>query len=100
MINGLERERDRNQLKPSFMYTQILKEILLTNIEKHLHDIVITIDPQHSLLQLSCHKENQILFSMHMTFRIGEMTDIKENVHFYQVELTITSDNDEDLRLL
>lgn len=45
-------------------------------------------------------KEDEVLFSMHTVFRIGEITDIEKNAPLYQVKLTLTSDNDKDLRLL
>jgi tetratricopeptide (TPR) repeat protein len=40
--------------------------------------------------------EQEILFSMHSVFRIGEMIYNKEE-DFWKVELTLTSDNDEEL---
>ena len=44
--------------------------------------------------------EEEILFSMHTVFRIGEIKQIDENKSLYQVELTLTSDNDPQLRIL
>ena len=41
-------------------------------------------------------KEKEILFSMHTVLRIGEITSIEENSQLYQVNLTLTTDNDED----
>ena len=37
---------------------------------------------------------------MHMVFRIGEMTPMEGNDLLFQVTLTLTSDNDKDLRVL
>jgi tetratricopeptide (TPR) repeat protein len=37
---------------------------------------------------------------MHTVFRIGKIISIGENHRFYQVHLTLTSDDDKDLRLL
>ena len=45
-------------------------------------------------------KEEEILFSMHTVFRIGEIKQIDKNNPLYQVELTLTSDDDPQLRLL
>jgi tetratricopeptide (TPR) repeat protein len=42
--------------------------------------------------------ENELLFSMHTVFRIGDITPIGGNL--FQVDLTLTSDNDKDLRML
>jgi tetratricopeptide (TPR) repeat protein len=45
-------------------------------------------------------KEDEVLFSMHTVFCIGEITPMIENNRFFQVELTLTRDNDKDLRKL
>ena len=42
-------------------------------------------------------KEQEILFSMHSIFRIGQMKQIGENDRLWQVELTLTGDNDPNL---
>lgn len=42
--------------------------------------------------------EEEILFSMHTVFRIGQITQIQDRI--WRVELTLTSDNDEDLKQL
>ena len=44
--------------------------------------------------------EEEILFSMHTIFRIGEIKQIDKNNPLYQVELTLTSDDDPQLRTL
>ena len=44
--------------------------------------------------------EEEFLFSMHTVFRIGEMKKLKENDRFWQVELQLTSDDDQQLRWL
>jgi tetratricopeptide (TPR) repeat protein len=43
-------------------------------------------------------EEEEILFSMHTVFRVGEMTKIDNNNSLYQVELKLTVDNDQQLR--
>jgi tetratricopeptide (TPR) repeat protein len=45
-------------------------------------------------------KEEEILFSMHAVFRIGDIKQIDKNNPLYQVELTLTSDDDVQLRML
>jgi tetratricopeptide (TPR) repeat protein len=44
--------------------------------------------------------EDEVLFSMHTVFRIGEVTLIDENNRLFEVKLTLTSDNDKELREL
>ena len=44
--------------------------------------------------------EEEILFSMHTVFRIGEIKQIDSNNPLYQVELQLTSDDDPQLRAL
>ncbi|CAF1288823.1 unnamed protein product [Adineta steineri] len=44
--------------------------------------------------------EDEILFSMHTVFRVGAVNQIKNNSQLYQVELQLTSDDDQQLRLL
>jgi hypothetical protein len=44
--------------------------------------------------------EEEILFSMHTVFRIGDITRIHKNNPLYQVELNLTADDDEQLRTL
>ncbi|CAF0962378.1 unnamed protein product [Adineta steineri] len=68
---------------------------------------VISINPNHqttpfaSVIDVShFHMENEVLFSMHTVFRIGDIQLMDENNDLYQVNLTLTSDNDEDLRTL
>ncbi|CAF3712512.1 unnamed protein product [Adineta steineri] len=68
---------------------------------------VMSINPTHSTSPFASvtdisyyHKEDEVLFSMHTIFRIGDITSIDENNHLYQVNLTLTNDNDQDLRTL
>ncbi|CAF0976087.1 unnamed protein product [Adineta steineri] len=68
---------------------------------------VMSITPTHStapfasVTDLSCFQtEDEVLFSMHTIFRIGDIKLIGGNSHLYKVSLTLTSDNDQDLRNL
>ncbi|CAF3688462.1 unnamed protein product [Adineta steineri] len=45
-------------------------------------------------------EEDEILFSMHTVFRVGEIKEIDNENQLYQVELQLTSDDDPQLRLL
>ena len=44
--------------------------------------------------------EEEILFSMHTVFRIGEIKQMDKNNPLYQVDLKLTSDDDPQLRTL
>jgi hypothetical protein len=44
--------------------------------------------------------EEEILFSMHTVFRIDEITEIGNNSSLYQVDLALTADDDQELRIL
>ncbi|CAF4265242.1 unnamed protein product, partial [Adineta steineri] len=46
------------------------------------------------------HTEDEVLFSMHTVFRIGDIKPMDGNNDLYQANLTLTSDNDQDLRTL
>jgi tetratricopeptide (TPR) repeat protein len=68
---------------------------------------VMTIDPSQSTTPFASiidvsyfKKEDEILFAMHTVFRIGDIKPLGENHRLFQVELTLTSDNDKDLRVL
>jgi tetratricopeptide (TPR) repeat protein len=45
-------------------------------------------------------EEEEVLFAMHTTFRVGDITPMGENHQLFRVELMLTSDNDQDLRRL
>ncbi|CAF4209636.1 unnamed protein product, partial [Adineta steineri] len=45
-------------------------------------------------------EEEEILFSMHTVFRVGRIEQMENNTELYQVELQLSSDDDEQLRLL
>ncbi|CAF1336708.1 unnamed protein product [Adineta steineri] len=68
---------------------------------------VISINPTHSKIPFACvsdishfHTEDEVLFSMHTVFRIGDIKPMDENNYLYEVNLTLTNDNDQDLRAL
>ncbi|CAF1475081.1 unnamed protein product [Adineta steineri] len=68
---------------------------------------VISINPTDSTTPFASvsdvsyfHTEDEVLFSMHTVFRIEDIQPMDENNHLYQVNLTLTNDNDQDLRAL
>ncbi|CAF1497130.1 unnamed protein product [Adineta steineri] len=68
---------------------------------------VISINPQDSTTPFASvsdishfHTEEEVLFSMHTVFRIGDIELMEGTNHLYQVNLTLTNDNDQDLRTL
>ncbi|CAF0724815.1 unnamed protein product [Adineta steineri] len=58
--------------------------------------------PFASITELSYFEaqEEEILFSMHTVFRVGTIKKIENNNQLYEVELQLTSDHDQELRLL
>jgi hypothetical protein len=68
---------------------------------------VMTVDPFirsvpfADIRNVSYHQnEEEILFSMHSVFRIGQIKKIDENNRLWQVDLTLTTDNDCVLQIL
>ncbi|CAF1197662.1 unnamed protein product [Adineta ricciae] len=68
---------------------------------------VMTINPKESTTVLASvrdisqfEQEEEVLFSMHSIFRINDVKPMQENEEVYEVELLLTSDNDEELRVL
>ncbi|CAF0734419.1 unnamed protein product [Adineta steineri] len=46
------------------------------------------------------HTEDEVLFSMHTIFRVGDIKPMDGNNHLYNVHLTLTNDNEQNLRTL
>ncbi|CAF1167690.1 unnamed protein product [Adineta steineri] len=68
---------------------------------------VIFINPTHSTTPFASvsdvsyfQTEDEVLFSMHTIFRIGDIKPMDGNNQLYQVNLTLTNDNDQELRTL
>jgi tetratricopeptide (TPR) repeat protein len=67
---------------------------------------VMTIDPAQSttpfasVVDVSCYKEDEVLFAMNTVFRIRDIKSMSENHRLFEVELTLTTDDDKDLRVL
>jgi tetratricopeptide (TPR) repeat protein len=69
---------------------------------------IMTIDPAKSTTPFASisdvsyfkDKEDEVLFAMHTVFRICEITPMDEDLPIFQVELTLTNDNDKDLCVL
>jgi tetratricopeptide (TPR) repeat protein len=68
---------------------------------------VITIDPSKSSTPFAdiqkvscCPKDEQILFSMHSVFRIEQVKQMDGNNRLWHVDLSLTSDRDQDLECL
>jgi Tfp pilus assembly protein PilF len=57
--------------------------------------------PFASIIDVSHFKdEDEVFFAMHIVFPINGIKPMAENHRLFQVELTLTSDNDKDLRVL
>ncbi|CAF5144283.1 unnamed protein product [Rotaria sp. Silwood1] len=64
-------------------------------------DPSITPTPFANIRDASCYKrEEKTIFSMHSIFRIGPIEQIGGNNCLWQVDLTLTSENDSDLHAL
>ncbi len=64
-------------------------------------DSSISATPFANVKNASCYKrEEEILFSMHSVFRIGQVRQIEKNDRLWQVALTLSSDNDPQLNEL
>ncbi|CAF1358418.1 unnamed protein product [Adineta steineri] len=68
---------------------------------------IMSIDPSlkstpfASIKEMSYFKEeDEILFSMHTVFRVGAVQHMQNNNQLYEVELQLTSDDDQQLRVL
>ncbi|CAF4842487.1 unnamed protein product, partial [Rotaria sp. Silwood2] len=64
-------------------------------------DPTVSSTPFASIREVSYFQaEEEILFSMHSVFRIGEVRQIDQESPLYEVHLKLTSDDDEQLRQL
>jgi tetratricopeptide (TPR) repeat protein len=68
---------------------------------------VMTIDPSKSTTPFASinsvsyfQTEDEVLFSMHTVFRIGKIQSMDGNPRLFQVDLTLTGEDDKDLRVL
>jgi tetratricopeptide (TPR) repeat protein len=68
---------------------------------------VMTIDPSKSTTPFASingvsyfQTEDEVLFSMHTVFRIGKIQSMGENHRLFQVDLTLTGEDDKDLQVL
>ncbi|CAF0819675.1 unnamed protein product [Adineta steineri] len=98
----------------NFLSTSINRDVSLcftpqaaTNPDQVGVLFVMSIDPTDSTTPFASvsdvsyfHTEDEVLFSMHTIFRIGDIKSMGDNNHIYQVNLTLTNENDEDLRTL
>ncbi|CAF4016053.1 unnamed protein product [Rotaria sp. Silwood1] len=99
----------------NFLSTSSNRDVSLGFAKQSLSDknlvgilFVMTIDPTKSIIPFASindisffgDKEGEVLFSMHTVFRICNIQPMEKNNPLYQVELTLTSDNDEERREL
>jgi tetratricopeptide (TPR) repeat protein len=65
-------------------------------------DPAVSTTPFASIVDFSYYQgdENEVLFSMNTVFRIGEIKPMDASHRLFQVDLTLTSDNDKDLHVL
>ena len=96
----------------SFLSTSKVRSTSLTFAERALQNVqlvgvlfVMNIDSKRSSTPFAFvndvgyfgARENEVLFSMHTVFRIEQVIPINGNLRLFQVQLTLTSDQDNDL---
>ncbi|UJR15061.1 hypothetical protein I4U23_002032 [Adineta vaga] len=95
----------------SFLSTTKIPEVSLTFAQQAAENsnsvgilFVMRIDPNQSTTPFACvhgisyfPNEDEVLFSMHSMFRIDGIKLMNENNRLYEVNLTLTSDNDKEL---
>lgn len=92
----------------NFLLTTKNRDISLRINENNLNnsDIInvlfkiIIINPSISSTAFASINDDNILFSMHSVFRIGDIQQIDNNDRFYQIDITLTRDNNYNLRTL
>ena len=98
----------------NFLFTSMNRDVslgfargVLSNPDMMGILFVMTIDPSQPTTPFASIKdvsefvhENEVLFSMHSIFRIDDIKRMDENQCLFQVELTLTSNNDKDLQVL
>jgi Tfp pilus assembly protein PilF len=95
--NFLSTSMDR-QISLNFARQSISNPDLVSILFEMKIDPSLTSTPFANIKDVSRFQiEKEILFSMHAIFRIGETKQIDENNRLWQVELTLTSDNDPQL---
>jgi len=112
--NELMKTKGRLMSFNNFLSTSLDREVSLAFAESNQYnpDLVgvlfkITISPSIFTSPFAnirnnsyYHEEEEILFSMHSVFRIGQVQQIHKNGRLWQVDLTLTSDNDPQLHAL
>jgi tetratricopeptide (TPR) repeat protein len=98
----------------NFLSTSRDREVSLAfaDSNQYNHDsvgilFVMTIDPSKSTTPFASingvsyfQTEDEVLFSMHTVFRIGKIQSMGGNPRLFQVDLTLTGEDDKDLRVL
>jgi tetratricopeptide (TPR) repeat protein len=98
----------------NFLSTSTDRDVSLAFAEsnQYNHDsvgilFVMTIDPSKSTTPFASinaisyfQTEDEVLFSMHTVFRIGKIQSMGENPRLFKVDLTLTGEDDKDLRVL
>jgi tetratricopeptide (TPR) repeat protein len=92
LLTNIDRQISLNRAKQSIKNGNLISILFQMNINPS-----ITSSPFTSLDKLSYfpHTEKEILFSMHTIFRINEIKQFEDRL--WQVDLTLTNDNDKEL---
>jgi len=90
------REVSLRFIRPTTANSDLIPVLFIMNI-----DPTITHTPFANIANVSAMKrEDEILFSMHSVFRIGEIERFDNDNRIWKVELIFTSDNDPHLKVL
>ena len=94
----LSTSRDRS-VSLRFAKNTLIKTNTIGILFKMSIDTSISSTPFAAIQNVSYfHHEEEILFSMHTVFRIGEMKKLDNSGLLYQVDLLLTADDDQQLR--
>jgi tetratricopeptide (TPR) repeat protein len=85
----------------SFAQTALANTNMVGILFKMTIDPLVSSTPFASIQEASYFQtEEEILFSMHSIFRIGEINKMDDNKPLYQVDLRFTTDDDQQLQIL
>jgi tetratricopeptide (TPR) repeat protein len=91
----------QEEVSLGFAKSALAKTNMVGILFKMTIDPSVSSAPFASIRELSYFQtEEEILFSMHTIFRIGEINKIDNNKPLYQVDLRFTADDDKQLRIL
>jgi tetratricopeptide (TPR) repeat protein len=90
-----------NEVAVDYAESALTDPNLIGIVFKMTIDASVSSAPFAAINEVSYFKtEEEVLFSMHTIFRVGKINMIDNNDRLYQVELKLTNDEDQELRIL